>query len=70
MKYSELALKLRRLGLEVYRQGKGGHEIWWWPERRTKATIPRHPSREIAAGTLKTILKHLGLTMEDLERGR
>jgi predicted RNA binding protein YcfA (HicA-like mRNA interferase family) len=68
VRYSELTRKLRRLGIELYRQGKGSHEVWWWPERNTQTTLPRHPTREIAPGTLAKILKDLGLTREDLDR--
>jgi predicted RNA binding protein YcfA (HicA-like mRNA interferase family) len=68
VRYAELARKLRRLGLEVYRQGKGGHEFWWWPETNKRTSIPRHPRREIATGTLSKILKDLGLTRSDLDR--
>ena len=67
MRYGELVRKLRRLGVEFYRQGKGSHEVWWWPEKRLKTTIPRHPTREIAPKTLASILRGLGLKQEDLE---
>ena len=66
MRYSELTRKLSRLGVELYREGKGAHEIWWWPERSLKTTIPRHTSREIAAGTLAKMLRDLGLTQDDI----
>ncbi len=62
----ELVRKLHRLGLELYRQGAGSHEVWWWPEKRARTTIPRHSTREIAPGTLKKILKDLGLREDDL----
>jgi predicted RNA binding protein YcfA (HicA-like mRNA interferase family) len=66
LRYSELARKLRRLGVEFYRPAKGTHEIWWWPEKQRRTTIPRHPTREIAPGTLHSILHDLGLTESDL----
>ena len=68
MKYSELVRKLRRSGVELYRQGKGSHEVWWHPTTGNRATIPNHPSQEIKKKTLATILKDLGLTREDLDR--
>ena len=67
MRYGELARKLRRLGLEIYRQGKGSHELWWWPEKNRRTMIPRHPTREITRKTLASILRDLGLTEEDLK---
>jgi predicted RNA binding protein YcfA (HicA-like mRNA interferase family) len=66
LKYSELTRKLRRLGVEFYRQAKGSHEKWWWPERGLQTTIPNHPGKEIASGTLRKILKDLGLTEDNL----
>ncbi|MBF8286822.1 MAG: hypothetical protein HW393_636, partial [Dehalococcoidia bacterium] len=31
MRYSELVRKLRRSGVEFYRQARGSHEVWWRP---------------------------------------
>ena len=67
MRYAELVRKLSRLGVEFYREGRGGHEIWWWPEAGLKTTIPRHSTREMAKGTLARILRDLGLKAEDIE---
>ena len=66
MRYSELTRRLRRLGVEFYREGRGAHEIWWGPERGLKTTIPSYPTREIATGTLAKILKDLGLTQDNI----
>ena len=66
MRYGELVRKIRRLGFRRYRQAKGSHELWWFPGTERRAAIPRHQSREIAPGTLKAILKELGLTEDDL----
>ncbi|HLF77810.1 MAG TPA: type II toxin-antitoxin system HicA family toxin [Dehalococcoidia bacterium] len=46
--------------------GKGSYEVWWLPRTERRATIPHHASREIAPGTLRAILKDLGLTEDDL----
>ncbi|MBI3361353.1 MAG: type II toxin-antitoxin system HicA family toxin [Chloroflexi bacterium] len=67
MTYRELTRKLRRLGYELYRQAKGSHEIWWSPKTRRRTTIPNHGSNPIPKGTLRRILKDLGLTQEDLK---
>ena len=67
MRYAELVRKLRRLGVEFYRQGKGAHEVWWDPGTGRRATIPNHPGQEFRKKTLASILRDLGLKQEDLE---
>jgi predicted RNA binding protein YcfA (HicA-like mRNA interferase family) len=67
LKYGELVRKLRKLGLRPYRQAKGSHEIWWWPEKKRRTSIPRHANREISRKTLKSLLEQLGLKEEDLK---
>jgi predicted RNA binding protein YcfA (HicA-like mRNA interferase family) len=67
MTYPELTQKLRRLGCEFRRQAKGGHEIWWHPERKRYTTISYHGSKDIPKGTLIAILRDLGFTKEDLD---
>jgi len=66
MTYLELTRKLRRLGCEFRRQAKGGHQIWWHPERKRYTSISYHGRRDIPKGTLAAILRDLGFTMEDL----
>jgi predicted RNA binding protein YcfA (HicA-like mRNA interferase family) len=64
--YGELTRKLRRLGIEFRRQGRGSHEIWWRPDSDLYASVPNHGAREIKRGMLRGILKDLGLTEDDL----
>jgi len=66
MTYGELTRRLRRLGIEFYRQGRGSHEFWRHPEKRVVTIIPNHRGREIKKGTLAKILHDLGLTEDDL----
>ncbi len=66
MKYGELIRKLRRRGIEYYRDAKGSHEIWWDPTTGLRTTIPRHPGKEIKKRTLAKILGDLGLKLTDL----
>lgn len=66
MTYAELTRKLKKLGCRFRRRAKGGHEIWWHPERKLYTAIPRHGRKEIAVGTLSKILKDLNFTKEDL----
>ncbi|MGL4882532.1 MAG: type II toxin-antitoxin system HicA family toxin, partial [Waterburya sp.] len=53
--YREVTQKMRKLGFEFYRSGKGDHEIWINTASKLRTTIPHH--REIREGTLRNILK-------------
>jgi predicted RNA binding protein YcfA (HicA-like mRNA interferase family) len=66
MNYGELTRRLRRLGIRLYRQGKGSHETWWDPEKKLFTIIQHHQGREIPNGTLRAILRDLQLTEDDL----
>lgn len=66
MTYQDLPRQLRRLGCELKRQSKGSHEIWHNPRQNRSAVIPRH-SGDIPPGTLRSILKGLDISLEDLK---
>ena len=61
--YREVTRKLRKLGFEFYRTGKGDHEIWLNPDNKLRTTVPHH--REIKEGTLRYILKQAQIKVED-----
>lgn len=61
--YREVTRKLRRLGFEFYRSGKGDHEIWFNPKTKLRTTVPHH--REIKEGTLRNILKQAQIEIEE-----
>ncbi|MFM2311766.1 MAG: hypothetical protein RLZZ04_1042 [Cyanobacteriota bacterium] len=64
--YREVARKMRKLGFEFYRSGKGDHEIWINTVTNLKTTIPHH--KEIREGTLGNILKQAQVKVEDFLR--
>jgi predicted RNA binding protein YcfA (HicA-like mRNA interferase family) len=66
MTYTELTRKLVRLGVEFRRFGKGSHEVWWHPTSQRYTSIPHHSHKDIAPGTLRAILRDLGISAEDL----
>lgn len=66
MTYAQLRRKLRALGCVLKRQGKGSHEIWHNPAVKRSAVIPNHAG-DLPAGTLRAILKQLGIRPEDLD---
>lgn len=59
----EVARKMRKLGFEFYRSGKGDHEIWINTVTSLRTTIPHH--KEIREGTLRNILKQAQVKVED-----
>ena len=61
MNYRKLTRRLRQLDCEFVRQASGSHEIWWNPSNEQFTVIPRHGGRDLPAGTLRTILRQLGI---------
>lgn len=61
--YREVTCKLRKCGFELYRTGKGDHEIWFNSRTQLKTTIPHH--REIKEGTLRNILKQCQISIDE-----
>lgn len=64
LKYRDVARKLRMLGFELERQGKGSHEQWRQTATGKKAIVPRH-SDDVREGTLRSILRTAGIDVED-----
>lgn len=61
--YQQVTKKLKKLGFEFYRTGKGDHEIWINRNNNLRTTIPHH--REIREGTLRNILKQAEVNVDD-----
>lgn len=57
MKISDFKRWLESQGVQV----KEGAKHWKLYYNGKQSTLPRHPSKELAAGTHKAILKQLGL---------
>jgi len=50
------------IGLRVFlRQASGSHEVWWNPSNEQFTVIFRHGGRDLPAGTLRMILRQLGI---------
>ena len=67
MTYRTLVKKLRRLGCEFVRPAAGSHEIWWRPANQRFTTIPHHANRDLPTGTLKAIVKDLGISRAEFD---
>lgn len=65
LKYPELVKKLKNYGFRFYRAGKGSHEIWVRDSDGKIIPVPHHKGKPISKGTIKAIIKELGLTNED-----
>jgi len=58
--YRIVIKKARKAGF-VFRRNTGGtHEIWWNEEKKRSCVIPHH--HEVKPGTLKSIIKQMGIT--------
>ncbi len=66
MTYGELSRRLRALGCEIKRHGKGSHEIWHNPRVNRSTVIPHH-SGDIPRGTLQAILRQLAIDPDEWE---
>jgi len=65
MRYRELAKRLRRLGCEELREGKGSHKVWHNPNNDRTAAVPNWGSRDLATGTIRAIIRDLGISREE-----
>lgn len=65
MRYREVTKRLHKLGCEIERQGKGSHTIWRNPHTGKRAIIPDWGGKDIPPGTLRAILRQLGISRED-----
>ena len=59
---------LERTGFKVARV-RGSHRIMRHPDGRG-TTVPVHPGRDVAKGTLRGILSDVGMNIEELQRRR
>jgi predicted RNA binding protein YcfA (HicA-like mRNA interferase family) len=70
MKYREVARKLRALGCEeLPRRGGTSHRKWHNPVTGRIAPVPDWGSKDLKMGTLRHIVRQLGLDWETFIRG-
>lgn len=68
MNYREFTRKLRRLGCEFERQGRGSHEIWTKVGTELQGTVPNWGSKDLKPGTMRKILSHLDIDKRDFDQ--
>jgi predicted RNA binding protein YcfA (HicA-like mRNA interferase family) len=62
MKYREAAKRLRALGcIELPRRGSGSHRKWHSPATGGIAPLPDWGAKDLKMGTLKAVVRLLGL---------
>lgn len=57
--YREVIKKLRKLGFTFRRATGGSHEIWWNEQTKRTCVVPHH--KEVKPGTLRSIVKQIGV---------
>ena len=68
MKYREVVKKLSKLGCqEIPRRAGGSHRKWFNPVTQKVTVLPDWGSRDIKLGTLRAIIKQLGIEWSDFE---
>jgi predicted RNA binding protein YcfA (HicA-like mRNA interferase family) len=65
MRYRELARRLRQLGCEEDRQGKGDHVLWRNPKNSKLTPIPDWGNRDLKPGTVRAIIRELGISRRE-----
>jgi mRNA interferase HicA len=69
MRYQEVADKLQKLGCaELPRRGGGSHRKWVNPATGRFAPIPDWGSKDLKLGTLRQIIRLLGLDWDEFRR--
>lgn len=65
MKYRQVARKLREMGCEeIPRRGGGSHRKWHNPTTGGYVSIPDWGPKDLKIGTLRHIVRELGLDWE------
>jgi mRNA interferase HicA len=65
MRYRELAKRLSKLGCYELRAGKGSHRMWHKPLTGQVSAIPDWGSKDLAPGTVRAILRELGISRRE-----
>lgn len=68
MKYREVANKLLKLGCqEIKRRSGGAHRKWYNSTNGKVVPVPDWGSKDIKKGTLRHIIRQLGLDWEEFK---
>lgn len=65
MRYRDIAKRLKELGCEELRKGKGSHRIWFNPQTDQITTVPDWGNKDLAPGTVRAIIRELGISRDE-----
>ncbi|MCP4610656.1 MAG: type II toxin-antitoxin system HicA family toxin [Planctomycetes bacterium] len=65
MRYRELTKRLKKNACILERQGKGSHTVWYNPKTNRRAVIANWGNKDLPPGTVRGILRQLGLSRKD-----
>lgn len=69
MRYLEISRKLRTLGcIEVARRSGGSHRKWLNSTLGKSTTVPDWGNKDLKLGTLRAIVRQLGLAWQEFEQ--
>ncbi|MGI8423363.1 MAG: type II toxin-antitoxin system HicA family toxin [Chloroflexota bacterium] len=69
MTYREATRKLKKLGCdEIPRRSGGSHRKWLNRSTGAGTTLPDWGGRDLKVGTLRAVVRQLGLEWDDFER--
>ena len=66
LKYRDVIKKARKAGFTFRRNTGGTHEIWWNEKEKKTCVITHH--HEVKTGTMKNIIRQMGLTEEEFNK--
>ena len=64
--YRVVIKKIKKAGFSLLRNTGGSHEVWWNESTNRTCTIPHHA--EVKPGTLKSILKQIGIAEREFDK--
>jgi predicted RNA binding protein YcfA (HicA-like mRNA interferase family) len=64
LSHREVTQRLRKLGFRFFRTGRGSHEIWVRDSDGKVIPVPHH-SKPIRKGTIRQIIREIGISVED-----
>lgn len=65
MRYQQLVQRLRDLGCEELRNAKGSHRFWRNPANAQVTVIPDWGGKDLAPGTVRAIIRQLGISRQE-----
>lgn len=63
--YNDMIRTIKSFGFRFYRQGKGSHELWVRDSDGLVIPVPHHKGKPIRKGTVKAIIKEIGVSIKE-----